>query len=187
MTLNILGIDPGSRAANPTGAALLRIDGSSFVVSQVYTIKPSKRGDWEGRIYGIVAGLADIIYGLPLDAVAVESPVLARHSRDDGYGGRIEQDNPESIAPLWAIFGAVLYACGLRDMRVVRVNPIQAKSALVGPRATKEAMQARASALVGKEVSSHEADAIGIALAADVILRAEERNRLMPAFPKRLR
>jgi Holliday junction resolvasome RuvABC endonuclease subunit len=161
-----LGIDPGVRRANPTGIAIVESDAPNEV-REVFTIKPDSDGDdWLTRVPDIGREIARVITEYKPDLIAFEAPVLVTHRRRDAYGQRVEQQNPESIAPLWALIGILLGAASAAGIPIVRVQPTEVKLALAGsPQADKPAQIHAARLLTGRDMSSHEADAIGIARA----------------------
>jgi Holliday junction resolvasome RuvABC endonuclease subunit len=162
-----LGIDPGVRRDNPTGIAVV-ISDAEQEVRNVFTIKPdSNSDDWLARVPDIGREIARVIGEEKPDLIAFEAPVLVTHRGRDAYGQRTATQNPESIAPLWALIGIVLGAAHAAGVPVVRVQPTEVKLALAGSiNADKPAQIAAARVLLqGRTVSSHEADAIGVARA----------------------
>jgi Holliday junction resolvasome RuvABC endonuclease subunit len=153
-----MGIDPGIRRENPTGVAM--VDDRDNVVHTV-TVQPWSGGDWMMRLPDVGATLLEIAgeWSGQIGLIAFEAPVMRR---DDKF-------NPESVAPLWGLIGMVLGMARTMAVPVVRVQPTEAKLALAGKHnATKEDMIAVANLLCKREMSSHEADAIGIARAGVV-------------------
>lgn len=154
-----MGIDPGIRRVNPTGVAILD-DRDNVLLTT--TVKPhSDKGEWLTRVPDIGDTLMEIAreWHVGIGLIAFEAPIISTDARF----------NPESTAPLWALIGMVLGMARTLAVPVVRVQPTEVKLALAGKRnATKEDMQAVAKLLTGREMSSHEADAIGIVKAGVV-------------------
>jgi len=98
------------------------------------------------------------LYPLPFDVIAIESPVAR-------FGSAV-------IAQA-RVSGALLVAASLAQLMVVEVAPAAAKKALAGKgNADKKLMQAAAWERYGVR-GEHAADAVGIALAAAPLVRAE--------------
>lgn len=152
----VMGVDPGTRRANPTGICIM--DDRENVV-YLGEVKPhSWDAEWMTRVPDIGDTILEIAreWSVGLSLIAFEAPIMQR-----GNGA-----NPESLAPMWALIGMVLGAARVLAVPVVRVQPNEAKVALAGnATASKEDMMAVARLLTRQDVSSHEADAIGIARA----------------------
>lgn len=152
----VMGVDPGTRRANPTGICIMDDRENILYLGEVKPHAWSK--EWMARIPDIGDTIMEIAreWSADLGLISFEAPIM-----QVGRGA-----NPESIAPMWALVGMVLGIGRTLACPVVRVQPNEAKLALAGnARADKDDMIAVARLLVKETVSSHQADAIGIARA----------------------
>jgi Holliday junction resolvasome RuvABC endonuclease subunit len=158
-TVIVLGIDPGTSKRNPAGLAIV----DSYGPTLLHTASVGL-GSWQASaaaVYEVAMRLRDYHY----EAVAYEYPHLV--------------NNPQ-VAIKLAHFGGVALAIGVAAcVPVVAVQPVEAKQSLTGDhRADKAAMIRTARLLFEVELSSHLADACGIALAGEAKLRVEALERI---------
>lgn len=150
----IIGLDIGITNVSPCGLAVYEAHGDQVL----YTceIRPSsKRDDVDTRI-------ADI---------GTQIGVKVGSWRDVGliaYEAPHVQDNAQTALKLARMCGAVVMLAHLRGVPCVSIQPVQAKIALTSnPTASKAEMiyGAQRQFLRDRSLTSHEADAIGVALA----------------------
>lgn len=152
----VLGIDLGIRPENPSAAALADLSATPRLVA-AWTLAPARR-TWQAR----VQALHGAIYAL----ITREAPALVAYEAPHG------EKNLQTYRKLAALEGAILAACGRAGVAVVDVQPAQAKQALAGDhQADKAAMVDAARMYFGAALFSHEADALGVALAGEVKIR----------------
>lgn len=149
----ILGIDPGTSKRNPAGLAI--IDTGGVQPTLLHHQSVGVRG-WD-KTAGLLFDTA-VAIGAKVEAVAYEYPYL--------------DENIQTTIKL-AHFGGIALAIGsMLEVPVVAVQPTEAKTALTrDPKADKAAMIKMARLMFGVELSSHEADACGVALAGEGKLR----------------
>lgn len=151
----ILGIDPGLTKTNPLGLALVDTDTMKLVAH--WAVEPESKG-WQTSLEQISETLYAIGRDYFPDAVAFEAPHVAV--------------NPRTAIKLAYIGGiAVSYASDF-DSPWAEVSPTQAKVALAGKgSADKRAMQLAAKNIFNVDLDKDSADAVGIALAGEAIIR----------------
>lgn len=172
----VLGIDPGF-ASSPTGCALIETDPLSLITA--FEIRPRCGGDWQRRCDDVLAQLYAYLHGcrsLPL-LLAYALPHLRTRTEDAPRPGRTPRYdrkagaavlNPQTalrLADLGGGFRGLAVALGLE---VIGVQEAESKAALASDAgATKQMMIDAARHIFGRELSEHEADAIGHALAGE--------------------
>lgn len=167
--MHCFGVDPGY-AASPTGVALLRFDGLTPRLIDVWTVQPRGR-EWQSRIDDALGQLLDIL-SIRARAIRPLGPVMV--SYELSYIG----ENPQSALRLAQLGGGVRGLGLAFGLRVVAVQPSESKLALVGNGgATKEQMIAKARQVFGVAMSEHEADAVAHALAGEAKLRRQAVER----------
>jgi len=163
MITHVFGVDPGF-ASSPTGVALLRFDGLTPRLSDVWTIRASGR-DWQTRIDGVLDQLLGLI-GVRSRALRPLGPVVVAYELS--YIG----ENPQSALRLAQLGGGVRGIGLALGLRVIAVQPSESKLALVGSgNATKQQMIDKARQVFGVRLSEHEADACAHAMAGEAKLR----------------
>ncbi len=163
MTTHVFGVDPGY-AASPTGVALLRFDGLTPRLIDVWTVRPRGR-EWQARIDDALGQVLDILV-VRSRVVKPLGPVMV--SYELSYIG----ENPQSALRLAQLGGGVRGLGLALGLAVVAVQPSESKLALVGSGgANKEQMIAKARQVFGVAMSEHEADACAHALAGEAKLR----------------
>lgn len=147
----ILGIDTGITAASPTALALY--DPARDQVVMTRRLVPSNdKAEVDRRVGEIARRVLDAIDEHLPEAVAYEMPHFV--------------ENHQTTIKLAKVCGAIAAMCALRGVACIAVQPTQAKVALTGnARAAKGDMQTAALQQFGRKLSSHEADAIGVAIA----------------------
>lgn len=153
-----LGFDLGIQARNPTGAALLSWDTGEPILVSTWILIPAG-ADWQKRV-SVVADQARLILHISAGQLA-----------GVGYELPWQGVNPQTALRLADLGGAIRgLACSFQ-VPVVGLSPAEAKIALTGEKgANKEAMQRAALLQFGCVLTSHEADAVGVALSARAIL-----------------
>ena len=163
------GIDPGY-ATSPTGVALLRFDGLTPRLIDVWTVQPRGR-EWQSRIDDALGQVLDIL-GVRSHKVRALGPVLL--SYELSYIG----ENPQSALRLAQLGGGVRGLALALGLAVVAVQPSESKLALAGSgSASKEQMIAKARQVFGVRMTEHEADACAHALAGEAKLRRQAVER----------
>lgn len=173
MKLYILGIDPGTRARNPAGGALLAFEDGSERLVEVWEWKPTASAAHK-RIWQVarqIAGVAEEFERVErrLDALRAEVHTLILAYEDAFLG-----ENAQSFKKLANTGGAVIGVGATMGMDVLPVLPSQGKLALSGNgHADDESMRRAAQLRFGLEdlPSAHVAHAIGVALHAEAELR----------------
>jgi Holliday junction resolvasome RuvABC endonuclease subunit len=156
---HVLGIDLGITKQSPTAACLIDIDTMHLVDTMTYVA----RGDaWEQRVQSVTRRIRGLLATVkPVHLVCFEMPVF--------------QYNQQSTIRLSTLAGAILATADLYGIPVVGVSPAQAKQALSGfSTATKNDQIAAAATIFGVRMSSHVADACGVALAGEAAYRRRE-------------
>jgi Holliday junction resolvasome RuvABC endonuclease subunit len=158
--MRVLGLDLGIRKENPSAAALLHFAGDpSPRLLLVCTLAPSAKA-WQARVQQLHLRLADLFTTWRPDLVVYEAP----HAQRD----------MQVFRKLAALEGAILAAAAAAGVPVLDVQPSQAKVALAGDSAAdKDAMIEAARREFGPRLVSHEADAIGVALAGETLHRRQ--------------
>lgn len=149
----ILGIDPGTSKRNPAGLVVIN--------SHIPTLLHHEEiydESWEASARAIFSRAARLARQTGFEAVAYEYPHFA--------------NNPQ-VAIKLAHFGGIALAIGAYcGVPVVAISALETKQALTGDHmAKKEAMIKTAQLIFRAELSSHEADACGVALAGEGKLR----------------
>ncbi len=163
MISHVFGVDPGY-ATSPTGVSLLRFDGLTPRLIDVWTVRPRGR-EWQVRIDDALGQLLDIL-SIRARVVKPLGPVMV--SYELSYIG----ENPQSALRLAQLGGGVRGLGLALGLAVVAVQPSESKLALVGSGgANKEQMIAKARQVFGVAMSEHEADACAHALAGEAKLR----------------
>jgi Holliday junction resolvasome RuvABC endonuclease subunit len=169
LTTHVFGVDPGY-AASPTGVSLLRFDGLTPRLVDVWTVRPRGR-EWQSRIDDALGQLLDIL-SIRARALRPLGPVMV--SYELSYIG----ENPQSALRLAQMGGGVRGIGLMLGMRVVAVQPSESKLALVGRGgATKQEMIDKARQVFGRSLTEHEADACAHALAGEAKLRRQAVER----------
>lgn len=151
-----LGIDPGFAKA-PLGCAMLEFDGATPRLLFTRSIRSTRGGDWQARTDEVLGELRDwllveVVPFYPRFLVAYE---LAHVDK-----------NVQTALRLADLGGGVRGLALAMECSCIGVEPAQSKVALTGlSNADKGAMVRAARVLFGVEVSEHEADAVGHALA----------------------
>jgi crossover junction endodeoxyribonuclease RuvC len=156
---HVLGIDLGITKQSPTAAALIDID----TMHLVYPVTYVPRGDaWEQRVQSVTRRIRGLLATVkPVHLVCYELPVF--------------QHNQQSTIRLATLAGAILATADLYGIPVVGVSPAQVKQALSGfSTASKDEMIAAAATIFGVRLSSHVADACGVALAGEAVWRRRQ-------------
>jgi len=154
--MRVLGFDLGIRPENPSAAALV-VFGHEPRLLLACTLAPPP-GAWPHRVQALHLAIHALIHRERPDLVAYEAP----------HG----EQNPQTFRKLAALEGAILAACARCGAPALDVQPSAAKAALAGDgRADKAAMIAAARQAFAADLRSHEADALGVALAAEAISR----------------
>jgi Holliday junction resolvasome RuvABC endonuclease subunit len=174
-----LGIDPGF-ASSPTGCALLQTEPLQTIETR--DIRPRCGGDWQKRVDDVLAQLRDwltieVLPFYPSILLAYALPHLRTRTDDQprpGHATRYDRKagatvlNPQTalrLADLAGGFRGLAVALGLD---VIGVQEAESKVALAGlSNATKQMMVDAARQVFGRELSEHEADACGHALAGE--------------------
>lgn len=169
MTTHVFGVDPGY-AASPTGVALLRFDGLTPRLVDVWSVRPRGR-EWQARINDALGQVLDILV-VRSRGIKPLGPVLL--SYELSYIG----ENPQSALRLAQLGGGVRGLAIALGLGVVAVQPSESKLALAGRGgATKEQMIAKARQVFGVRLTEHEADACAHALAGEAKLRRQAVER----------
>lgn len=158
----VLGIDPGFASA-ATGGALLDLGGAAPRLIATYTLRARRGGAWHVRVDDILVQLHDL---LRIEILPYYPSLLL------GYELPHVEKNVQTALRLADLGGAVRGIGVVYGLSVVGVQPAESKVALTGDAgADKAAMVRAARVLFGRDLSEHEADAIGHALAAEAELR----------------
>jgi len=152
----VLGLDPGFTKQNPTAVAMVRLSDRHLLGRSLFV--PDVELPWEERLPGLLAWLDEYI-GMrrEIEALAYEIPFSGPN---------------QAVGIMLAHIGGVAQTLAwLHGLRCVKVRPAQAKLALAGKgNATKDDMIAAAAKVFGQNMTKDEADACGIALAAEGLL-----------------
>lgn len=162
--MRIAGVDIGFTRKSPLALVVLEMDGSAPVLVSHCVFRPAKdTKSWEEAIDYIGANLSECFSvwgfdGHELSLLAYELPHVA--------------SNMQTTIKLAHLCGIVRNIARLCDIDVVGVQPAQAKAALAGHGgATKEDMVRMARLQFGVDLSEHEADACGVALAGAMLAK----------------
>jgi Holliday junction resolvasome RuvABC endonuclease subunit len=152
----VLGIDPGLTKANPAGIAIVDTDAMRLIYSEALVYDGA---DWEANLDKLAVTLASILA-----------------SRKDIEGVAYEyahyQKNVQVTIKLSHAGGLVRGLAALHALPCVAVQPVQAKIALTGDRKAGKRAMIKATRLVfGAKVGKDEADAVGVALAGEAMIR----------------
>lgn len=148
--MQILGIDPGSRA---TGYGLIRLEGNRLHHIDNGVIRPPEKADLAQRLLHIHQGLQAVIEQYAPDCSAIEQVFMAK--------------NAQSALKLGQARGVAMLAAAGAGLDVAEYSPLQIKSAVVGyGRASKSQVQQMVKALLKlPEVAQEDAsDALAIAI-----------------------
>lgn len=177
--MQVLAFDLGLTRAAPTACALVCFTGLVPTVRWALALRPQVAGatwgelptvgssgkarqrplladsaPWGARVAAIGLLALATAQGQPCELLAYEASYFAR--------------NLQTLRKLAALEGVILLIAAQLDLPVVAVQPAEAKIALAGDaQADKLMMIAAARRLGWPGSSSHEADAIGVALAAE--------------------
>jgi len=147
----VLGIDPGGTA---TGFGLLRSEGNRIGYLRSGTIRPARRRTFGERLLEIHKGVAHLLAGEAVDAMAVE----------DVYQGV----NPRTAARIGHVRGVILLAAARAGVPVAEYPPNEVKSAVVGNGlASKEQVRRMAEQILKLAApirSTDESDALAVAI-----------------------
>lgn len=156
-----LGLDIGfGRAA--TGGALISFDAEPALI-RTFRLHAHCGGDWQRRADDVLMQLKDhlaleILPYYPRLLLAYELPHVER--------------NAQTALRLADLGGGVRGLAAAYGLACIGVQSAEAKIGLTGDHtATKEMMQHAARAVFGRALSEHEADACGVALAGEAIVR----------------
>lgn len=148
---------------------ILGIDCSSTNIGYVYwqkgvtllltrgTIKLPGKAPIEVRCQQAYGWIDDMIRIRQPDLVAIESPV-ARFAK--------------AVIPQARVSGAIMALCALRNLLVHEITPSEAKLALTGKGNADKAQMIKFASEYGID-DEHQADALGIAIAASKVIRVE--------------
>lgn len=165
----VLGVDPGLTRANPTGLAVVDVDAKQLLYAGIFV---SAAKQWYERA--------------PEIGLWIDEKVLLYRPELLGYELMHVDENPQSAFKLAGVGGMLLLESGLRHVPVYPVQPIQAKIALAGdPRASKQMMMDAVRAIFGKSIVKDAADAVGIAMAAEMHWKREQVVRRAEAMIRR--
>lgn len=154
MTIKVAGIDIGFTRKSPLAFVVLR--GDSLIHHELMLPERGAK-EWEAAIDSIGRQLSDTLWldssdAREVDLIAYELPHVA-----------VNVQTSIKLAHLCGIVRAIGVQCGVP---VVGVQPSQAKQALTGNgAASKDEMVRMARLQFGVDLSEHEADACGVALA----------------------
>ena len=182
----VIGIDPGFGAA-PTGCALLDFTDQPRLVG-TRSLHPRCGGDWQRRVKDVLAQLRD--YYLTIEIPPFFDPPLvlayelahlraAKEAAEQPLRkGRKERANsvavlnPQTALRLESLGGGVRGLAVAYGLECIGVSSAESKQALTGNTAAdKQAMIAAAQRIFGRDLSEHEADAVGHALAGEAAVR----------------
>lgn len=149
----ILGIDPGITQGNPTGWVIL--EGKQDKIVSLGEIAFPDRLDWTDRIQRIGERLQGEAKRSSIKLIGIESPWVGK--------------DPQVALKLGAQLGSVLQIARTIKAKVYIVQPAEAEAALMGTAGAtrnikKDAMRIMANRRYNTNVSSHQADAIAVAL-----------------------
>lgn len=151
----ILGIDPGTSKRNPTGIAVIDSYGPTLLHTESIGV-----AGWQNTAGLVFIRCRALAREYAIEAIAYEDSYL--------------DENPQTFKILAAFGGVALAAGAALDVPVIAVQPVEAKQGLTGDhRADKAAMIKMAALVFGVSLSSHRADACGVALAGEAKLRNE--------------
>jgi hypothetical protein len=162
--MRIAGVDIGFTKESPLALVVVEMGHKPELLhcEMFYPLPGDKGKGWERAVDGI---------GEQLDAR------LALAGFDSSYLDLVAYElshvrvNPQTAIKLAHMCGIVRRIATTACIPVVGVQPSQVKVALVGiGNATKEQMQRMAHALFGEDLSEHEADAVGVALAGAALM-----------------
>ncbi len=147
------------------GYTILALDASSTKIGYVYwdgsvlsrgTIDLPGKLPIEERCQRAYGWIDDIVRFRRPDVVAIESPV-ARFAK--------------ALIPQARVSGAIMAICALRKLLVHEITPAEAKMALTGKGNADKIAMMDAAVAYGISGDEHQADALGIALAASKVVK----------------
>lgn len=165
-----LGIDPGFARA-PTGCAMLEFDGGVPRLMFTHSISHHTSGDWQKRVSRI---LGQMEYWLRIEVLPYYPKFLFAYEL-----AHVDR-NIQTALRLADLGGGIRGLATAMSYPCIGVSSLQSKQALTGDeRATKEQMQRMAFVLFDKQISDHEADAAGHALAGEALVRLRAIEALL--------
>lgn len=157
----ILGIDLGITRAAPCASALY--DARADRVIETRSYQPARDSDTPDERIGEIA----LSISRYIDSLTAEPVALA-------YEMSHFQKNPQTALKLAKMAGALVFIASAHSLEVYEIQPVQAKLALAGyDKAEKADMQRAALQQYRLTLSSHEADAVGVALAGAAMMKRE--------------
>lgn len=158
----VMGLDLGITKGNPTGVAILRIDGMDYSVMTTAHISPRAQ-TWQGRTAFVARSLRGLVVQYHPDLLCYELPPYVNNQR--------------VFSQLSHVGGAVLAVADLYNLPCESVMVQAAKEALTGARtATKAQMIAAVAMQFGATVTKDVADATGVALAGYAAWRQKQQE-----------
>ena len=146
----VLGIDPGSRC---TGFGVVSETSGQAALVKTGTIRPPMDGGLSLRLGFIFGQVAELLERYEPDVVAVEDVFFSR--------------NAASALKLGQARGAILAACGVRDIPVHSYEPALVKKSLVGTgRAEKDQVAFMVGQILGEKPvwARDSSDALAVAI-----------------------
>lgn len=154
----VIGIDLGIRAQNPTGIAVLSFAGIQPCLIATVELIPHMGESWQARVQSLAGMLA----------ARIEEHSGAMLAYEEPFDGK----NPQTFRKLACAEGMVLTVAQMLGRVQIGVSNAEAKQALTGDAgATKQMMIAAVRMQYGVPLSSHMADAVGVALAGEAKMR----------------
>lgn len=146
----VLGIDPGSRC---TGYGVVSETSGQAALVETGTIRPPKEGALSLRLGFIFGQIDELLEHFAPDVVAVEDVFFSRNSA--------------SALKLGQARGAILAACGMREIPVHSYEPALVKKSLVGTgRAEKDQVAFMVGQILGQKPdwARDSSDALAVAI-----------------------
>ncbi len=162
----VLGVDPGSRC---TGYGIVNERSGQARLLETGTIRPVKDGPLSLRLGFIFGEISGLLERFAPDMVAVEDVFFARNSA--------------SALKLGQARGAILAACGMRDVAVFSYEPTLVKKSLVGTgRAEKDQVAFMVGQILGEKPNwaRDSSDALAVAICHLNQRRYQQLCRRMP-------
>lgn len=162
----VLAIDPGSRKL---GWAVVRARQGALQRLASGTLRMSERDPLPVRLGQLMLGIAALLDGHPVDALAIEAAFV--------------HDNPHTALVLGQARGVPIALAAARGLAVFEYPPALVKRALVGSgRASKEQVQRIVQMTLGLAELPQEDEADALAVAVTHLRRAQ-REALLPDAP----
>ncbi len=171
----LFAIDLGTRIENPSGGALLSFGNVAKVITTTTIAPAAKKIAWEQRIDQLGDAIDELINIHKPEILAYEIPHLRSFTSKSSDE---EKSNPQVLRKLSVLEGTIRRIARCHHIELVGVQPNAAKIALANNMlASKTDMLTMARRCWYPQTNNdHEADAIGIGLAAEGIIR---RQRLI--------